>query len=181
MYCNGIIIRRESDEKYRGIDSCDSRGENWYLYDDPELEAFYEENIERTYYDMGIENRVCVCTDMEYIRKYIKKSQELGIKYRLLLCETNIPQPQFEPPKCERIFLGYDYAYTGGDYFSAVYNEVPYVFSQFKVNENELLGTYEEMTAYLAARQEFVSTHPPYTLEGGDFAVYRLWELKDLI
>ena len=55
------------------------------------------------------------------------------------------------------------------------------IFSQFKVNENELLGTYEEMTAYLAARQEFVSTHPPYTLEDGDFAVYRLWELKDLI
>ena len=72
MYCNGIIVRRESDEKYRGIDSCDSRGENWYLYDDPELEAFYEENIERTYYDMGIGNWVCVCTDMEYIRKYIK-------------------------------------------------------------------------------------------------------------
>ena len=30
MYCNGIIVRRKTDEKYKGVDSCGA-GENWYL------------------------------------------------------------------------------------------------------------------------------------------------------
>ena len=178
MYCNGIVVRRQSDERYKGIDSCDSKGENWYFYDDPGFEPFYEEHIELTCYDFPEGSRVAACTDTEYIRKYIKTSQERGIEYRLILCETDIPQPQFDPTGLEKTFLGYDYAYTGGDYYSAVYNEVPYVFPQFSLNDNELFETYEEMTKYLAARQEYVSTHPPLTLEVGDFTVYRLWEIK---
>ena len=180
MYCNGIVVRRQSDERYKGIDSCDSKGENWYFYDDPEFEQFYDEHIELTCYDFPEGSRVAACTDTEYIRKYIKTSQERGIEYRLILCETDIPQPQFDPTGLEKTFLGYDYAYTGGDYYSAVYNEVPYVFPQFSLNDNELFETYEEMTKYLAARQEYVSTHPPLTLETGDFAVYKLWELKSI-
>ena len=180
MYCNGIIVRSQSDEKYRGIDSCGSSGENWYLSDDPGFEQFYEENIELTYYNVPQGSRVAACTDTDYIRKYVKKSQEMGIEYRLILCETDIPQPQFDPAGLEKTFLGYDYAYAGGDYYSAVYNEVPCVFPQFTLNENGLFETYEEMTKYLAARQEYVSTHPPLTLEVGDFTVYKLWELKSI-
>ncbi len=180
MYCNGIVVRRQSDERYKGIDSCDSKGENWYFYDDPEFEQFYDEHIELTCYDFPEGSRVAACTDTEYIRKYIETSQERGIKYRLILCETDIPQPQFDPTGLEKTFLGYDYAYTGGDYYSAVYNEVPYVFPQFSLNDNELFETEGEIRAYLAEREKYVSTHPPLTLETGDFAVYRLWEIQHL-
>ena len=178
MYCNGIIVRRQSPQKYRGIDSCGPQGENWYFYDDPEFEPFFEENIELTYYDLPQGSRVAACTDTEYVRKYIEKSQKMGIPYRLILCETDIPQPQFDPTDLEKTFLGYDYAYTGGDYYSAVYNEVPYVFPQFTLNENGLFETEDEIRAYLIEREKYVSTHPPLTLEVGDFTVYKLWELK---
>ena len=178
MQCNGIIVRRQSDEKYRGIDSCDSKGENWYFYDDPEFSHFFDENIELTYYDIPQGSRVAACTDMDYIKKYIRKSREMGIQYRLILCETDIPQPRFDPTDLEKTFLGYDYAYTGGDYYSAVYNEVHYVFRQFRLNENELFETEQEIRDYLTEREKYVSTHPPLTLEVGDFTVYKLWELN---
>ncbi len=179
MYCNGIIVRQQSDEKYRGLDSCGAV-ENWYLCTEPDFEPFYEENIERTYYNLLPHSWVAACTDMDYIRRYLEKSKELGIPYRLILCETDIPQPQFDPQGLEKTFLGYDYAYTGGDYYSAVYQEMPYVFAHFALNENGLFETQDEIRAYLADREEFISTHPPYTLEDGDFAVYRLWEIKHL-
>ncbi len=177
MYCNGIIVRRQSDGKYRGLDSCGA-DENWYLSTEPDFEPFYEENIERTYYDMPQGSWVAACTDMEYIRKYIAESQKRGIPYRLILCETDIPQPQFDAAGLEKTFLGYDYAYTGGDYYSAVYQEVPYVFAHLALNENGLFETEDEMKAYLAEREEFIKTHPPLTLEVGDFTVYKLWELN---
>lgn len=179
MYCNGIIVRRKTDEKYKGVDSCGA-GENWYLSDDPGFEAFYDENIERTYYNCPEGSWVSACTDLDYVRKYINESQKRGIKYRLILCETEIPQPQFDPQGIEKTFLGYDYAYTGGDYYSAVYQEVPYVFAHFALNENGLFETEDEIKAYLADREEFVRTHPPLSLEVGDFTVYKLWEIQHL-
>ncbi len=179
MYCNGIIVRRQSDEKYRGLDSCGA-GENWYLADDPEFEAFYDEYIERTYYNYPDGSWVSVCTDLSYIQKYISESQKRGIEYRLILCETEIPNPQFDAAGFEKTFLGYDYAYTGGDYYSAVYQEAPYIFAHFALNENGLFETLDEMKAYLSDREEFVRTHPPLTLEAGDFTVYKLWEIQHI-
>ena len=161
MYCNGIIVRRKTDEKYKGVDSCGA-GENWYLSDDPGFEAFYDENIERTYYNCPEGSWVSACTDLDYVRKYIAESQKRGIKYRLILCETEIPQPQFDPQGLEKTFLGYDYAY------------------HFALNENGLFETEDEIKAYLADREEFVKTHPPLSLEVGDFTVYKLWEIQHL-
>ena len=59
-----------------------------------------------------------------------------------------------------------------------IHNEVHYVFRQFRLNENELFETEQEIRDYLTEREKYVSTHPPLTLEVGDFTVYKLWELN---
>lgn len=82
---------------------------------------------------------VAACTDLDYIYRYIEVSKELGIKYRGLLVKTDIPMPTVEiDSELEKKFLGYDYAYENGDNYSAVYNEVLFVFSEFELNENGL-------------------------------------------
>ena len=183
MYTNGIIIKRRNDSPYRGIDETGfDNGENWYLNDimPEKFEEYYDEHIELTYYDLTDYEWAAVCTDMDYIRQYIEESEKLGIEYRLILCESDIPRPTMELPPCEKEFLGYDYTYVGGDYYSAVFSEVPAVFPQFRLNKNGLFETEEEIRSYLAAREEFVRTHPKLTLEVGNFAVFRLWEIRSL-
>lgn len=68
-------------------------------------------------------------------------------------------------PDFKKIFLGYDYAYAAGDNYSAVYNEIPFVFTQFQLNQYGLFQTREEIEEYIVAREKFKLTHPPLMLE----------------
>ena len=184
MYVNGIVIQRCVDNKYRGIDGSgfsENTGQNWFFNFDKELsesfEPYYDEHIDKTFYDIPSHTWVAACNDMGYILKYIKEAQKRGIKYRLLLCETDIPDPVFVCPDFEKVFLGYDYAYGSGDNYSAVYNEVPYVFEQFELNQYGLFQTRDEIDEYIAERERFKKSHPPLTLEEGDLTVFRLHEI----
>lgn len=80
-------------------------------------------------------------------------------------------------PKTEKKFLGYDYAYATGDNYSALYNEIPYLFPQFRLNCNGLFQTEEEIREYIRVRERFKMTHAPFTLEEGDFTIFKLHEI----
>jgi len=183
-YINGYIIQEDKNSDYRGVDGSGligTLGENWYLNDKPGYEErfapFYEEYIGLDYYFVEPQTFVGACTDINYIREYIKASKELGIKYRVMLVKTDIPRPVCEvEDSVDLKFLGYDYAYAMADYYSAVYNEVHGIFPQFKLNANGLFETEEEIREYLKAREEFVAAHPPYTLESGDFTIFEVYE-----
>lgn len=185
MFVNGYIIQKLVDNGYKGVDgsgySLDS-AENWYLHDIEEyaeqFEPYFSKEICKDEWNMEPHTYVGVCTDLEYIKKYISVSRKLGIKYRVLVVMTDIPSPIVElDPSMELKFLGFDYAYETPDNYSAVYNEIPFVFPDFKLNENGLFETREEIEEYLVKRQEFVDTHPPYTLENGNFTVFKLYEI----
>ena len=182
MYTNGIIVQRKTEDPcgYRGIDgsgfSC-AVGENWFLRYEENFEEYYDENIGLTYYDVGDCEWVNACTDRAHIRQYIEEAEKRGIPYRLILCESCVPQPIMEDVPQKKTFLGYDYAYSDGDNYSAVYNEIPVVFDSFRLNENGLFDSEEELQKYLAAREGFVRSHPPHTLEDGGFVIFRLWEI----
>ena len=184
-YINGYIVQEDKNPRYRGVDGSgfsDNTADNWYLNDIPGYEEkfrpFYEENIALEDYFLDLQSHVGACTDLGYIRDYIKASEELGIKYRVMLVKTDIPQPVCEMDESVSLkFLGYDYAYAMPNYYSAVYNEVEGIFPQFKLNGNGLFETEEDIREYLKTREEFVKTHRPYTLESGDFAVFEIYEV----
>lgn len=185
MYVNGVIIQENKNKKYKGIDGSGfshETGRNWYLNYIEGMErfkAYYDENIGKTYYHFDEGSFVAVCNDWNYINEYRKESIKRGIEYRILLCETEIPQPIMEiSPTIPKIFLGYDYAYASGDNYSAVYNEIPGVFSQYQLNDNGLFETEEEIREYIAIREQYEKSHAPYTLESGDFIIYKLYELR---
>ncbi len=55
---------------------------------------------------------------------------------------------------------------------------IPFVFDEFELNENWLFETREKIDKYLRKREEYVKTHPQYTLETGDFTVFKLYEMS---
>lgn len=184
MIVNGIVVQKHADSSYKGIDGSgfsDHTGQNWFLNFDEDasdcFESYYDENIGKTYWNLGKSSWIAACNDMNYICKYVKEAEKRNIKYRLLLCETDVPEPKFDCPDFEKVFLGYDYAYATGDNYSAVYNEIPFVFPQFQLNQYGLFQTREEIEEYIAAREQFKLTHPPLTLEEGDFVIFRLHEI----
>lgn len=184
MFVNGIVVQKYSNNSYKGIDGSvfsENTAENWFFNDDENVseyfESYYDENIGKTYWNLGKHTWIAACNDMNYIYRYIKEAEKQNIKYRLLLCETDVPNPTFDCPECKKNFLGYDYAYAMGDNYSAVYNEIPFVFYQFHLNQYGLFQTKEEIDKFIVAREQFKRTHPQFTLEEGDFVIFRLHEI----
>ena len=184
MIVNGIVVQKYADNSYKGIDGSGfsiNTAQNWFLnYDEDTadcFESYYDENIGKTYWNLEKYTWIAACNDMDYIYKYVKEAEKQNIKYRLLLCETDVPEPKFDCPDLKMIFLGYDYAYATGDNYSAVYNEIPVIFPQFKLNQYGLFQTREEIEEYITVREQFKLTHPPLTLEEGDFVVFKLHEI----
>lgn len=186
MYTNGFIIQEDANLKYRGIDGSGFSYltfHNWYLNWNDEyqsmFEPYYDEYIGKTHYILEPHTWVAACTDLDYICRYIEVSKKLNISYRILLVKTEIPNPIMENlPDLKMKFLGYDYAYENGDNYSAVYNDIPTVFPNFTLNENELFETREEIEKYILQREEYKKVHPPYTLEEGDFTIFELYEVE---
>lgn len=118
---NGIIIQQDIENGiYRGID-----GENWYfnfIDSEKSFEEYYDRNIGMSWQD----DRYLDCSnDMDFIKNYVKESQKLGIKYRLLLCETTKPLPFWNTETELKLdFCGYAYAYPRGSYYSCIKNDV---------------------------------------------------------
>ena len=69
------------------------------------------ENIEKSWYDSDY---VDVCTDINFVEKYIELSRLNHIKFRVLLCETEKEKPNIQNMVWNTRFIGYDYAYLGG-------------------------------------------------------------------
>ena len=184
MFVNGVVVQSYVKNTYRGIDGSgfgENSAQNWFLnyYEDTAayFESYYDENIGKTYWNFENHTWVAACNDMDYIYKYVKESEKRNIRYRLLLCETDVPNPKFDCPNFEKIFLGYDYAYGTGDNYSAVHNEIPFVFPQFQLNQYGLFQKREEIEKYIATREQFKLIHPPLTLEEGYFVIFRLHEI----
>lgn len=184
MYINGVVMQSLKDNGYKGIDGSGfspQTAENWYLNNVEGCERFeeyYDEHIGKTYYNVGVRSYVAACNDWNYIDDYIQESNKRKIPFRIIMCETEISEPVMViPSDMKMVFLGYDYAYATGDNYSAVYNEIPFVFSDFHMNHNGLFETEKEIREYIGQREIYEKTHPQYTLEAGDFIIFKLYEV----
>lgn len=178
---NGYIVQKDQKEYYRGID-----GDNWYLnYCSNNLyyEKYHENYIDKAWQD---ELHVDCCYEDKYIKSYIQESEKLGIKYRILLCLTDKEEPQISEKMVKQgIFLGYDYAYSGGSYYSSIRNDIVSKriedFIRFNLNHNGLFDTLEETKEFILFRSELNKMSSKYILEDGDFVIYKLYELDPSI
>ena len=104
------------------------------------------------------------------------------IPIRLLLCYTNkkFPILNEEIIKGKKIFLGYDYADSGGSYYSSILNDVISKripeFKNISLNENGLFDSYDGIMGYLKARKMLIDKKK-YDFDDGDFIIYRIEEV----
>lgn len=172
---NGIIFQRLDNKNYKGVE-----GDNWYLNDifSDILEDFYCKNIEKSWYDSDY---VDVCNDYSFIKNYMELSKSKNIKFRMLLCETDRVKPQLTNINWNIKFIGYDYAYSGGSYYSAVYNDVSSKripqFMNFKLNCNGLFENIDRITEFIKLRKQMINQDDNIVLEQGDFIIYKLYEV----
>ena len=175
---NGYIIQKRTVSEYCGVD-----GENWYLTylsDKTYFEEFYDEYIDKAW---GDSKYVDCCSDVEHMRYYIEESLKLGIEYKVLLCSTTKKEPRLQSHDLGRIgnVLGYDYAYSGGSYYSCVLNDILsgriQEFREVRLNENGLFESYEEAEAFKLFRDRIKSMNSSYEFEEGDFIIYKITEV----
>lgn len=175
---NGYIIQKKPVSDYCGVD-----GDNWYLNycsDKVYFEKFYDENIDKAWSNLDY---VDCCSDVEYIRCCIEESLKLGIEFKVLLCSTSKKQPILEKRKLGRLgkVLGYDYAFSGGSYYSCILNDIISgrirEFNEINLNENGLFDSYEDAEKFMLFREEIKSTKMNYVFEEGDFIIYKITEI----
>lgn len=177
-YRNGVVIQKSSNERYKGIE-----GDNWYLNDllEPENELVknYNKYVEIS---EGSDEILDVCINNEYIKKYILLSKKMGIDARILLCETTCCLPQYNADNFKFKFLGYDYAYTGGNYYSVILNDVVSerieAFRDIKLNDNGLFNLEEELDLFIKKREELAKLDGNMLFESGGFEKYKLYEIE---
>lgn len=142
--------------------------------------------------DSAIDYEKVLLLDMENAVKYYAHCCSKGIPARLLYCESTTEGTFYEITPCttgleKALFLGYDYAYPNGDYYSAVLNDIIYRNLDFSnkwrphLNKYGLFPSFEtvcsfsedrECTSILANR---VSSYPVYEL--GSFSIFRIFQI----
>lgn len=150
-----------------------------YCSDNNFFEDYYSKEIDNAWENIDY---IDCCTNMEYIHRYIEESKKMCIPIRLLLCYTSKKFPVLND-KCikgKKIFLGYDYADSGGSYYSSVLNDVISKripeFKNISLNKNGLFDSYDEIMEYLKARR-MLADKKNYDFDAGDFIVYRVEEI----
>ena len=172
---NGIIFQRNQIRRYKGVE-----GDNWYLNDKyPELfEEYFCENIEKSWYDSDY---VDVCTDIHFAEKYIEISRLNNINFRVLLCETEKEKPKIQNMVWNTRYIGYDYAYLGGTYYSAVLNDICSgrieQFKDYILNSNGLFDDITNLKDFISQREYYKRQYGNQLIEEGNFVIYKLYEI----
>lgn len=178
LNCNGYIIQKKIMTTYKGIE-----GDNWYLNyctKNSYFEEFYNANIDKVWENPGY---VDCCADEIYMKRYIEESRKIGIDFRILLCATSRSFPSIEKIELGKIgeILGYDYADSGGSYYSCILNDILSKrieeFKKIRVNKNGLFDTYEEAEEFGEYRKKLISSNSGYDFEEGDYIVYKIAEI----
>ena len=132
---------------------------------------------------MGVEGDNWYLNDIFFINEYINLSQRNKIDFRILLCETSCNSPKFDETYNNMTYLGYDYAYAGGSYYSAIYSDI-YCrkiagLSEIQLNQNGLLDSESEMNIFINKRNDLIKNCNDVNMfEKGDFIKYKLYQIN---
>lgn len=129
--------------------------------------------------------------DFESVLHYRQRCVCAGIKVRMLYCEVLVDHPdcnlpQFDKPQ-ESIYLGFDYAYPSGDYYSAVANDIIGLHRDFptywknNLNEYGLLPSANHLFRFIQERNIAVKEKERHGqnlfFEKGSFVGFRIFNV----
>ena len=131
--------------------------------------------------------------DRDNAVKYYEYCCSRDIAVRLLYCESFTEGTLYETEACSdgvknAVFLGYDYAFPSGDYYSSVVNDVIYMNLDFsnrwkpQLNRYGLFPSFESVCSFSEDRKEVSvranegSPYPVY--EPGYFSIFRVFQVS---
>lgn len=187
FYQNGFIVQRAKQwpHNYLGVE-----GDNWFL-DEYSFPQYKEEmkNVYNEYRESICDNsleglKIECCNDFNFLNDYIAICQKMHVDINVIFCESLVSEPQLKKTlnvdKNTYQFLGYDYAYKGGSFYSGILNDLCFErileIKDITLNQFGLCASMDELNSYIQKRNRLKSIMPKCTFEGGDFTVYRLWK-----
>jgi len=189
LYKNGYIVKRldsnwakKYKHNYAGIE-----GDVWPLdlfdgdidNDSQELMECIEEKIEQSQYK---DTYVGVCEDRDLVFQYAEICKNLGFEIEVLFVETSKSMPQGEIiHDGEIILLGFDYGFSGPDYYSCIYNDIVRrnleVFKSIRVNRYGLLDNEKMLEKFINIRNKDIAQSTANKYESGNYIPYRIWRV----
>ena len=126
--------------------------------------------------------------DLPSALQYYSECNRLGISPRLLYCETECKNSSVVISEfCNSTyctFLGYDYAYPSGDYYSAVANDIIYRKDEFSIkwktyiNQYGLISSEKLIQLFAIERMEALQKNPnALSFETGNFVIFRVFSV----
>lgn len=182
LYPNGFLVKRTDSEDaekyglYKGVE-----GDCWPVIEISTEEGKYLSNfLEHNIFLNDSDNSyVDVCPNIFFLKRYIKACENAGYKTQVIYCKTQKRVPECDVNTNSNYkFIGYDYAYAGGDYYSCVFNEVRRIpeMARFHLNQYGLFNSESEVLEFIKVRNELEKSKPHLTFELGEFIIYQLWE-----
>ena len=192
FYKNGIVVQSlgtdqavyQGFQRYNGI----ARYDTWPLESrlDKTSKALSQEAWDNWFSHFSNRESQQVALEVvpsrEYIDKYVRQCKAVGLKTRLLFCETSRSEPLWESKNPELRLLGYDYATSAGSYSTIpgdlLGENVPQVLleSRSALNANGLFNDEAQLLKYVNGREKSGSKagNPEFNL---DYCVFRISEL----
>ena len=185
-YCTtGFLVtggaKTISDFTYYGVDT-----DAWPI-GDRILETLAPKIYENAYSDLSYP----LLIDFDSATKYCSMCEREGETPRLLYCEAILNSFSGEIPECRApllsTFLGYDYAYPSGDYYSALFNDVIWdkgcLTAKWRrqLNRYGLLYSEDQMRMFVQDRITVSSRNVgDYAVELGNFVIFRVFGINCL-
>jgi hypothetical protein len=183
---NGFVVesscREFSGIKYYGLDNSP-----WPI-DITEID-----NYPKEYADEWNKKDTTTCIDRngvlllseEFSKIYVNKCNDETIDTYTLYCEANTGFPGYNKSwskkyKVDENFLGYDYAYPGGIYYSCILNDLgrPNFFPNEYLNDLNQYGLFKDIDSvyrFIEKRNDMKKVMPYLTFEEGDFYIYKIY------
>lgn len=146
---------------------------------------FFKEQEKKIIEELDIlnseENFACLLS-FEMTKKYILECIKLKLDIRVLYCETTVTNISFDTKiKIGKAFLGYDYAYGGGDYYSCVLSDIIYRPNLFGykdfLNEYGLIKRESNLLNFIHDREKKKKEcSEPNLFEDGYFIIYKIYD-----
>lgn len=168
---------------YYGVDT-----EPWPLGTSLQLSPEWFQLKEVCFHDLSSVFLLCFEDAVNYYKACLKQID--GV--RLLYCEASAQNVQYCSALHQQYgkpssFLGYDYAYPSGSYYSAIVNDIIYRATPLsknwkaQLNQYGLFSTQEALCGFIHDRSFLVSNDTiPYSYERGNFIVFRIFSVNDL-
>jgi len=187
FYQNGYILKNSNS--YLGKNYLGVEGFDW-LFDIKDINekekeyihTYIKDKIDLSYYN---KEYVDVCYEIDFLKylyKFFIKNYDIN-NLIIILCETTCEKPSLinKINYDDYCFLGYDYAYAGGSFYSCIFNDI-INRNKIKINLNEygLIANEENLNKFIQLRSDIKSKACFGEFEEGDFISYKLWKLMNI-